>query len=905
MPETAEDYNLMLQAESAGSIGPITKKRLDDARNDFRLMVEAEDRGEIGPKTQSRLDQARKEGFVPPKGQPRRDRRIPKEDYATGVRDAATRLQMSRMDTREEKESYLSDKFGEGWTKNNQGEYLLKPEAMEQLGLEHKGMPVAIDEAFGSWYDFLDMAGMVPETLGAIGGGMAASGAGVIPGIAAAGAGAMAGKGLDELAEYLEGRQRQSLGEVSRDALESGAWGVGGEGLARGLRPLGRKILGPNTTRPFDPMARQQGPVRTTIDPERVRLTEQAYEMGAVPRLDQATGKPISGRMQAMAHTIFGNPSDWKNAKAILAGRRELIDLMEGKKLKGLSRSDAGKTVGGRTDLEIQRVVDNASQASKEVDNLIVSRIKQIKESVGPASTNIGESVRETIIRNKSEFAKKAATLYGTVDELVGRSMAGGTSQPAPKLVNSGFIKKAAVDLLERFPKSADGSRVLLPPEIQSNLNTIIKMDSKISFAEAQNIRSFLTDAAYNPDILKTIGNHEALVLKRAAQQAIDTAFLGNSLNARKALAIADAFYKKNIRKFDDIMISKITRDLSVGGHIEPELIVSAIAGAKNKRQVGKIFAHLSPTQRQKVAREHFDSMLDDATNEAGQVNTTSMHSQIRKMKGSFDAIYGESGREIKGLVRELAARNGKIDLADIKGGSIVKALRKSADAQAKLDSLMETGFIKALKSKPDYDDAVDFIFKPERRSVKYINEAKAFFGEGSDEWAKIRFDAMRKLLSPLVKDGEDGVKQVISGGKLHDSIMQYRGLGGTDDVLEAMFGKEQTKALFKFSETVKFLTSKKKLSGGLVAANIALHPLKNLGRMAQILVMSKMLSTPKGVNYFVHGFKAAKVRKFSDTATRSLAQLMGRNVVDAINTVGSETLGISDEFANPLRGVQ
>jgi len=119
------------------------------------------------------------------------------------------------------------------------------------------------------------------------------------------------------------------------------------------------------------------------------------------------------------------------------------------------------------------------------------------------------------------------------------------------------------------------------------------------------------------------------------------------------------------------------------------------------------------------------------------------------------------------------------------------------------------------------------------------------------------------------------------------------------------MFGKEQTKALFKFSETVKFLTSKKKLSGGLVAANIALHPLKNLGRMAQILVMSKMLSTPKGVNYFVHGFKAAKVRKFSDTATRSLAQLMGRNVVDAINTVGSETLGISDEFANPLRGVQ
>ena len=134
--------------------------------------------------------------------------------------------------------------------------------------------------------------------------------------------------------EYLEGRQRQSLGEVSRDALESGAWGVGGEGFTRGLRPLGRKILGPNTTRPFDPMARQQGEVRTTIDPRRAELTKRALAMGAVPKLDQATGKPIMGRMQAMAHTIFGNPKDSANAKAILSERRTLMEMVGEKTLK-------------------------------------------------------------------------------------------------------------------------------------------------------------------------------------------------------------------------------------------------------------------------------------------------------------------------------------------------------------------------------------------------------------------------------------------------------------------------------------------------------------------------------------------------------------------------------------------
>ena len=117
------------------------------------------------------------------------------------------------------------------------------------------------------------------------------------------------------------------------------------------------------------------------------------------------------------------------------------------------------------------------------------------------------------------------------------------------------------------------------------------------------------------------------------------------------------------------------------------------------------------------------------------------------------------------------------------------------------------------------------------------------------------------------------------------------------------MFGKEQGEAIYQFSEVAKFLTSKNKLSGGLVAANIALHPLKNLGRMVQILVMGRMLGTPKGVNYFIHGFKAAKVRSLSDNAIRNLSQMMGMNVKDALNTMDAQTLGLPSEYPNPLRG--
>ena len=894
MSETLQDYGMMMKAFETGEIGPLTQERFDNAQNDFRIMVGAEERGDIGPETQSRLDQAREAGFVPAIGQPfPQNRRIPKEDYATGVRDAATRIQMSRMDTREEKESYLTEKFGEGWQKNNRGQYLLKPEAMEQLGLEHEGMPVAIDEVFGSWYDFLDMAGIAPETLGAIGGGMAMSGAGVIPGVVAAGGGAMAGKLLDETVEYLEGRQRQSLGEVSRDALESGAWGVGGEGFTRGLRPLGRKILGPNTTRPFDPMARQQGEVRTTIDPRRVELTERALAMGAVPKLDQATGKPIMGRMQAMAHTIFGNPKDSANAKAILSERRTLMEMVGEKTLKGLSRNEIGDMIGSKIKSEIGRVSKYASEAAKQVDEAVSFRINEIKSSVGATSINIGETVRDTITRSKKEFSTHASSLYGVVDELV----------EGQKLVDGRVIQRAANDLLERFPKSKDGSRALLPPEIQKTLNSIINMDSKISFAEAQNIRTFLTDAAYNPDILKTIGNHEAKVLKKSVQQAIDTAFLGNSLKARRALTIADDFYKKNITKYDDVLIAKITRDLSSGGHIEPELVVNAIAGAKNSRQVDKIFAFLSDSQKKNVARSHFDSMLDGSINDVGEISSSSLHSKIRQMGGAFDAIYGGSAKEVRYLVKELAAKNGKIDLGGMKEGAIVNALRKATTAQSNLDTVMENTFIKGLKGGPDYSDAIDFIMRPDRKSVKYINAAKNFFGEGSDEWTKIKFDSMRKLLTPLVGEGDDGVKQILHGPELHDLVLKYRGGGGSDDALKAMFGKEQGEAIYQFSEVAKFLTSKNKLSGGLVAANIALHPLQNLGRMVQILVMGKMLGTPKGVNYFVHGFKAAKVRSLSDNAIRSLSQMMSMNVKDALNTMDAQTLGLPSEYPNPLRG--
>jgi hypothetical protein len=69
--------------------------------------------------------------------------------------------------------------------------------------------------------------------------------------------------------------------------------------------------------------------------------------------------------------------------------------------------------------------------------------------------------------------------------------------------------------------------------------------------------------------------------------------------------------------------------------------------------------------------------------------------------------------------------------------------------------------------------------------------------------------------------------------------------------------------------------------NSGLVAMAIVLHPGKNIGKLAEINILSRMLNTPGFMNYMVNGLKSPAWRKGSDRSVRAAAQTIAGYMQD------------------------
>jgi hypothetical protein len=276
-----------------------------------------------------------------------------------------------------------------------------------------------------------------------------------------------------------------------------------------------------------------------------------------------------------------------------------------------------------------------------------------------------------------------------------------------------------------------------------------------------------------------------------------------------------------------------------------------------------------------------------------GEINATRFFGRIKDLKGGFGAIFGKDGGEIIQLAKTLAARGGKISPEELVDGNVKQAFLKAIAKQKERETFMNNNFISSLqKGGRDFEDAVDFLFASNRQ--RQVAEAKTFFGENSEAWRQIQRTSMKKLLRNLVTTGDDPVKTVLNGQKLAEEVGKFKG------VIVEMHGKTIFHDLKEFADTAFLLTSKKKLSGGLVAANIALHPVKNLGKLAQLNFLSRMLATDGAIRLFTVGWKAPAFRKGSDESFRTMSQVFSQNINDLIQSIGPQELGIDTEVDTP-----
>ena len=123
----------------------------------------------------------------------------------------------------------------------------------------------------------------------------------------------------------------------------------------------------------------------------------------------------------------------------------------------------------------------------------------------------------------------------------------------------------------------------------------------------------------------------------------------------------------------------------------------------------------------------------------------------------------------------------------------------------------------------------------------------------------------MDDIMETLVARDPDKVLGFIFSGKNFQKALDGYG----KETLEATFGKELVSDLHKLGSVVRLLESRKGWGSGLVAASIALHPIKNITKLGQLRIASKILSSKAGLRYLTTGLRFHKTRAGIDALAR------------------------------------
>ena len=152
------------------------------------------------------------------------------------------------------------------------------------------------------------------------------------------------------------------------------------------------------------------------------------------------------------------------------------------------------------------------------------------------------------------------------------------------------------------------------------------------------------------------------------------------------------------------------------------------------------------------------------------------------------------------------------------KGAAFINALEAQAKASAKEADLLANRNLADLPNKSP-SEIVETIFRPKNNA----NIAKLKQMMDPDDFAKVQEASLGQLL-------EDAIDYNVKGGNVTD-IFRSKNLSKalekySDETLEAMFGKEFTRDIKHFADTIDVLTKgeigRGNFPGGLVAAGIA-----------------------------------------------------------------------------------
>jgi hypothetical protein len=424
------------------------------------------------------------------------------------------------------------------------------------------------------------------------------------------------------------------------------------------------------------------GPGAKRMTPEKAALAEQAKQLGFHVRPGQVTDAPLLARWEGMVQNIFGDLYADQNRRAAQAG------------MEGLSAA-AGQS---------------------------------------PGREAAGQILSDALRAERVKFGEAMSAKYGQVDRLVGKPF-----------VPTDPIKRVAQEILDAMPKTESGDVVFAAPETQKFLTNVMNMQDTVTAGQMQQVRTILREASEANNLVPGIDKRHARLLRQAADESFGVAGTAESAarvgadpiaasRATEVLRSADAEYREGIRKFSNPLVTRITRDVTRTGSVDPDMVV-------------------------------------------------------------------------------------------------------------------------------------DYVIRPNHPfRVRQIKQAVP-----AETWAKVKSAHAEDLVREVVKDTDDPLKQVFDGRALRDALNKY----GRHTLVE-VHGNEWTDNAYKYAASLMLAEKKAKLSGGIVAANIALHPLANAPHLIWLRALTKLMEQPGTYKYLTDGL-SSNTKNATEALTRFTTQLIAQ----------------------------
>ena len=855
----------------------------------------------------------------------RQGRDLENFDYSTGA-DGRLRSLMSFGETDKDRESILESIVGaDGYVRDAAGRLALTEEGQKARGMEPIGKNLIIEDEGFSMRDISDLAGILPETIGSVGGAIAGGGLTFgLGSIVGAGGGAALGQAIEESLEQMFGVQTQTLGEVARDVAIEGAIGAGGEVIGAAVVGAGRSILGAGRGLSRRAM-RGRGEALDEAVQARIAQAERMIEKDMIPSLEfVGAAKPLSFLQKFGENASQNNIRIERNLRSALDQKKNFLNSITGDPVEQLGEDIMWYAPAQFSKLE--RVRNNAQRDYlKAVDDSINLLSKSIDADIDLNAVSLGR-----ITQAFNNFGKTTKDHFTTVDDMLSQIQKPITINGQTVVKEGGQLKLFDIrGLRNDMAEYMAQMRNLADPAAQQ-IDVFMRMardGNKMSFSDMATMRKAINDSLYFGGPISTKAANTLKGMQSQIDDMMDGANILDDIrvgtgdltidekNILKAAAKQRKFaiseFRKGMQKYEklsDLGIIRSVKNLrEVDGYGPKETsdrFYDKIVKADSPDRIKAVLevAEKPNELRDMLARRYIDEALESAGRDPlnpQQFNGKLFANRISKLKSSGPELFGKEWVEVQRLAKVIGRSNGKNNLTleqiervadDSLGASIADKMRNIKAAQDEFD-LMSRGPTGKLKdTSMTFDEAVKEITKPNLTESE-ARRIMRFF----DNNPQMQENMKNVLLQDILASVDDELfKSTKNAEMLQKTINTYNA-----GALKRVLGDDVYETLKIFGDDVAALgdvTKEGSIAAASIWANFFKHPMQALGRIGKIKLFSNILSSPSFMKRYIQVHKAT-----------SNPEQHGQAILNAINEVmadqGVNTAAIAERTGRLARG--